>query len=62
MHHIMASIFIPTYFLCLVNEASESNVGAVEGEASEVELAEDTPTTEGKHLCILLLLFCTFIE
>ena len=36
-------------FLCLVNDALESNGAAVEGEAAEVEPGEETPAAEGKH-------------
>ena len=39
---------------CLVNDASESDVGAAEGEAPEVDQVEETPAaTEGKHLAYL---------
>ena len=45
----MAYMFISMQFLCLVNEAPESDRAAVEGEAAEVEHVEETPIAEGKH-------------
>lgn len=32
-----------------MNDAPESDGAAVEGEVTEVEFAEDSPTAEGKH-------------
>jgi hypothetical protein len=37
VHRIMASIFIPTYLLCLVINVSESNVGTMKGGAAVID-------------------------
>ena len=48
----MAYMFISMQFLCLVNDAPESDGAAMEGEAAEVGPVEETPLLKASTMHI----------